>query len=796
MSAASAWPLRCQYCQSTFKVDLLPAGPCCRGFCRKEHEAQAVLTPATPIAAPCTSTSPKVQPAVPPAVPLSPTIGAHTLVSPRPLTMTSPSFKKGDYCRVRHPQTGVIEEATVTGLSSSGSTAAVRFLATQKPLKLPAKELLPSRGQIARTEALAQGQTLPAEAAPESHSPIYIVGSACRAVFSQDQVEYEGVVETVHADDSGDPYATIRYCGYNNAETVWLSDLLPSQGPTAVAEQCRAAQKEMDPAPSWQVGDKCRAVFSEDDVEYEGTIMTLHETDAGEAYGLIRFVGYENEETQWLVDLLPSQGAEAIQKQIRDSRPAEAVTAAPVAGPVVDPIEKSHPPESTPEPEPETPIKPDSALKSGVPLRNPPWQVGDRCRAIFAQDGREYEGELMSVEADQQGEPYGIVQYVGYNNEETQWLSELLETLGEDERKKQIEASRASTVKAEPTLSPPLPNQVEQAAEAAAPVVVEVDTAPASAETRHSLADKPVLDERPPNFQSGSPCRVTSNEDGRDYEATVLNVEEKKTPPVATVEIIGFDRVEHKDLSQLSPSKGEGFRRVQMEDSLTARPKQLPKEAPIKISPASNPEKETRFLELEAKNLELESVVARLGRENRQLEESNKKLVVCNQGLIDGNRMIQTSLEDTLKKARTKHSEELAVAVESMKSAVADSKTLVQKLDEVKNENVKLKAKIKALELELVQANDSFEEINRSMDANGNIGAMAANRRMAAGGNNMFPIMYPMMYMPMANVPGGQFGPNQPMCFMPVPMSSDAFGTPSKSGEEPKEETPESKSRE
>ena len=66
------------------------------------------------------------------------------------------------------------------------------------------------------------------------------------------------------------------------------------------------------------------------------------------------------------------------------------------------------------------------------------WEVGEYCRATFAEDGTEYEGKLTSIEVDSDGNKYGVVCYLGFENEETQWLDDLKPSEGDAARSKQI----------------------------------------------------------------------------------------------------------------------------------------------------------------------------------------------------------------------------------------------------------------------------------------------------------------------------------------------------------------------
>ena len=157
----------------------------------------------------------------------------------------------------------------------------------------------------------------------------------------------------------------------------------------------------------WAVGDHCRAVFQEDGVEYEGTIGFINTNGEGNSYANILYIGYNNEETQWLTDLKPSKGKVARLAQVR---------------------------EATGGCEPE-------AEKND-------WAVGKYCRATFAEDGTEYEGQLTTIEVDSDGNKYGVVVYLGLKNEETQWLDDLKPSRGDAARSKQIKDAKGDSAKA------------------------------------------------------------------------------------------------------------------------------------------------------------------------------------------------------------------------------------------------------------------------------------------------------------------------------------------------------------
>lgn len=61
-----------------------------------------------------------------------------------------------------------------------------------------------------------------------------------------------------------------------------------------------------------KVGDFVRATYLEDNVDYEAQIISI---DEGDATCVVKFIGYDNEQTVRLVDLVDSWGAEEQQRQ-------------------------------------------------------------------------------------------------------------------------------------------------------------------------------------------------------------------------------------------------------------------------------------------------------------------------------------------------------------------------------------------------------------------------------------------------------------------------------------------------
>ena len=255
----------------------------------------------------------------------------------------------------------------------------------------------------------------------DSSSP-WQPGGFCRAPRLSDGQVLEATVDTVEADEEGRPFSRVTFIGYGTHEAKAHKDLKPSRGAAA-----RKAQLDqvgaMPEKKEWAVGDHCRAVFQDDGVEYEGTIRTIDTDGEGNRYANILYIGYENEETQWLTELKPSQGEAARDVQIREASGGG--------------------PDATAEKDASSAVS-----NTVVPAGKKEWAVGEYCRATFAEDGTEYEGKLTSIEVDSDGNKYGIVVYLGFENEETQWLQDLKPSEGAAARSKQIHDAKGDVAEA------------------------------------------------------------------------------------------------------------------------------------------------------------------------------------------------------------------------------------------------------------------------------------------------------------------------------------------------------------
>lgn len=74
------------------------------------------------------------------------------------------------------------------------------------------------------------------------------------------------------------------------------------------------------------------------------------------------------------------------------------------------------------------------------------WKVGDFCRCTYSVDGRCYEAKIKLIDHET-----CTVRYIGYNNEEDVYLSELLPSEGKFARQRQTDEARRDDAASSPT---------------------------------------------------------------------------------------------------------------------------------------------------------------------------------------------------------------------------------------------------------------------------------------------------------------------------------------------------------
>ena len=161
---------------------------------------------------------------------------------------------------------------------------------------------------------------------------------------------------------------------------------------------------------------------------------------------MVRFAGYGNEETVWLDDIIDSHGDEVWQKQVKDGSAAEEVEEKQAVAAAVDEVE-----ETLVGAVASLTAEKDASLAvpiAVVAVGKKEWAVGEYCRATFTEDGIEYEAKLTSIEVESDGNKYGIVLYLGFENQETQWLENLKPSEGATARTKQIRDAKGDEAEA------------------------------------------------------------------------------------------------------------------------------------------------------------------------------------------------------------------------------------------------------------------------------------------------------------------------------------------------------------
>uniref|UniRef100_A0A7M4G1C4 Survival motor neuron protein 1-like n=1 Tax=Crocodylus porosus TaxID=8502 RepID=A0A7M4G1C4_CROPO len=122
----------------------------------------------------------------------------------------------------------------------------------------------------------------------------WVVGAACRAVWSGDGLTYPARVVALRPAEGT---CVVEYEHYGNREEQSLRDLLPPD---------RTPESSPRPGRTWQAGDACRVVWSEDGLLYPATVRLV---DAAAGTCLVEFDGYGNREEQTLEDLLPPESS-------------------------------------------------------------------------------------------------------------------------------------------------------------------------------------------------------------------------------------------------------------------------------------------------------------------------------------------------------------------------------------------------------------------------------------------------------------------------------------------------------
>ena len=111
-------------------------------------------------------------------------------------------------------------------------------------------ELEPSQGEQARKAQILSSQNgdtstpnspdVIIEEATIVGNQTWKVGDPCRAYYTGDGLEYEATILEMKMTEDGNSFVKVDILGYETVETVWLSDLIPSQGQAARDQQVAA----------------------------------------------------------------------------------------------------------------------------------------------------------------------------------------------------------------------------------------------------------------------------------------------------------------------------------------------------------------------------------------------------------------------------------------------------------------------------------------------------------------------------------------------------------------------------
>ncbi len=72
------------------------------------------------------------------------------------------------------------------------------------------------------------------------------------------------------------------------------------------------------------------------------------------------------------------------------------------------------------------------------------WAVGGPCRAVYVEDGLEYEATIEDISLSDNGDKYATVELLGHGDRLTVWLVDLVESHGQAARDQQEAAVRVS----------------------------------------------------------------------------------------------------------------------------------------------------------------------------------------------------------------------------------------------------------------------------------------------------------------------------------------------------------------
>ena len=214
----------------------------------------------------------------------------------------------------------------------------------------------------------------PVVAASAKPQPKYRVGEVVEGCFSEDSVWYRARIDIVH----DGPTYKVTYLEYGNEE------VLPESSIRAATQQPQPVLPQVAAVQAFQVGEKCEAVFSEDQQWYNAVIDLI--SPDGKSVS-VTFTDYGNKE------VVPRENLKKLVAAVP-------VVSAPIPAPA--PVLTS-------------PVVLQQQQSRPLAVTGHLWKVGDTCEACFSEDQVWYTAKIDKISPDYQA--YTVI-YLEYGNSE------------------------------------------------------------------------------------------------------------------------------------------------------------------------------------------------------------------------------------------------------------------------------------------------------------------------------------------------------------------------------------------
>merc|ERR1712223_1202659 len=305
------------------------------------------------------------------------------------------------------------------------------------------------------------------------------------------------------------------------------------------------------------------------------------------------------------------------------------------------------------------------------------WKSGNYCRAIYSEDACEYEAKILDILADENSNPYANVEFVGYLNQDGIWLEDLMESKGEEARKKQAEECGMDVID---TLDEVDQNKIETTKQPMENLPA-VNGGPSSLEKKDDvdhMGDNKIAETKPPlekeSAIKGIPNSLEKKDEvdhmGDNFAATKTAMEKESAIKGIPNSLEKKDEIDH------------------MGDNIVATKTAMEKESAIKCIPTT----------LEMKdNAKASEVCVKVGRQDVIGEFNDLKKYI-------------TTIEDKICRIVSEYQEKnkaLAYELKESKDIAKTHKTCEEILQDANNglmaKNSKLNEQIKSMEKEMDQ---------------------------------------------------------------------------------------------